>query len=370
MPLIFMRGLGDDLLGLLLHILFLIPSLAWATTPTVTFVTGTFQKGQTLTLTGTYMMDENKTNWGVAYKTGTKYGFEGSGYTADGYSNAPDYNPQDRGYDSTVKLMGSNSFKGRIYTPPTSSSCPGDNHSCGLYITLSEDGITGSDIYVRLYSRWYSSGAGDLWPQSHIKMLDVQGTGTQMYFQPNTTGGSRLPTEMNMVYDGAGHPYSVANLMTQNRWYCMEARFKWSSPYNFTAWVDGVQLASVTPKSVGSYTYVLFNIINACKFSGLDLSNWTDAFAVSTSRVYPSSMIEIGNNSDYGLAKKVKQAPVFLSDTSIQVTCDLMRLGAGPYYLWVTNNRQERSATYKLSGGNGGSPNPVKGLSFSGGSLK
>ena len=82
-----------------------------------------------------------------------------------------------------------------------------------------------------------------------------------------------------------------------------------------------------------------------------DLYNWTDGFTISTSRVYPSSVIEIGNNSTYALSTKVYQAPTALSDTSVAITCDLTGLGAGPYYLWVTNNKQERSDPYDLSGG-------------------
>lgn len=217
-----------------------------------------------------------------------------------------------------------------------------------MYIDLSDDGVSGQDIYVRMYSRWNSIGTG-VWPASHIKMLDVQGTGDQMYFQP-AAGGS-LPTQMNMIYDSANHLYSVANFLQENRWYCMEARFKWSSPYNFTAWVDGVQLASVTPSSAGSYSYVLFNMINACEFEGLDLTNWTDGFTVSTSRVYPSCMVEVGNNSVYASATKVYQAPVFLSDASIQFLVDLTGLGNPPHYMWITNNKQERSSVFHLKVG-------------------
>jgi hypothetical protein len=314
-----------------------------AATPTISNVSGSLQTGSTITISGQYLVDEDKTNWGTAYKTGTKYGFEGSNYTTDGYMAAPDANPQERGYDSTVKLMGSKSFKGRIYG--TSSGCPGGNHSSGLGI---DDAPNNTDIYVRMYSRWHSSGTGSKWPASHIKMLDVQGTGDQLYFQP-VAGGS-LPSQMSMMYNSAPHNYTINNFLTDNRWYCMEARFKSSSPTNFTAWVDGVQLANTNGVSTGSYSYVLFNMINACEFTNLDLTNWTDNFAVSTSRIYCSSIIEVGNKADYVTATKVYQEPIFLSDGSVQIKLDLTGLGSGPYYLWVTNNRQSRSAVYALDG--------------------
>jgi hypothetical protein len=334
--------------------------LSYATTPQISNVTETAQSGSNIiTISGQYMMDENKINWGTAYKTGTKYGFEGSSYTSDGYGEAPDVSPQERAYDTSVKLMGNKSFRGRIYG--NSSNCPGGNHSSGLYITLSEDGVGSStDFYVRLYSRWRSTGTGSKWPLSHIKMLDVQGSGDQMYFQP--AAGSNLPTQMSMVYDSTPHNYTVSNFLQEDRWYCMEARFKTSSPHNFTVWVDGTQIASVTPSSVGTYAYILFNIINACEFVNLDLTNWTDGFTVSTSRIYPSSVIEVGNSSDYAGSKKVYQEPLFLSDSSVQVKLNLNGLGSGPYYLWVTNNRQERSTAYPISGRAISSPTSPSGL--------
>ncbi len=326
----------------------------FAATPTISSVSGTISSGQTITIAGANMVDENKTDWGSAYRTGTKYGFEGSSYSADGYGEAPDMNPQERAYDSDVYLMGAKSYRGRIYG--NSSSCPTDNHSSGLYTTLSSDGVSGQDIYVRLYSRWKSTGSGSKWPTSHIKMLDVQGTGAQLYLQP-AAGGS-LPNQMNMVYGGANHLYPVSNFLQEDRWYCMEARFKWSSPSNFTAWVDGVQLASVNDVSVGSYLYVLFNIINACGFTNLDLTNWTDAFTISTNRVYPASQIWISNSSTFSTATAVQQEPVYLSDSSVQAKVNLSGLNADPLYLFVTNNRQETNAAYTLTGGGGDTESP------------
>lgn len=312
--------------------------------PSVSGVSGTLNNGQTLTIIGSYLVDEDKTNWASEYKNGTMYGFEGTSYIADGYADAPDDNPQERGYDSDVKLMGSKSFKGRIYG--TSS---GTNHSSGIYV----DNNIGTDLYVRLYSRWKSTGAGSKWPESHIKMLDVQGDGGvwQCYLQPDAIdGGAILPTQINMVYGGQNHLYGVANFLQEDRWYCMEARFKSSSPANFTAWVDGVQIDSVSPSVDGPWQYILFNMINARGFTNLNLSNWTDNFTISSSRIYPSSKIEIGNSSNYTTATKVYQEPLYLSDGSVQIKADLAGLGSGPYYLWVTNNKQERSAVYNLSG--------------------
>lgn len=90
---------------------------------------------------------------------------------------------------------------------------------------------------------------------------------------------------------------------------------------------------------------------NACGTgSSFSLDNWMDGFVLSSSRVYPSSIIEISNNATYGQGGVVSQEPVYLSDGSVQIKANLSGLGSGPYYLFVTNNRQETSVAYNLSG--------------------
>ena len=103
---------------------------------------------------------------------------------------------------------------------------------------------------------------------------------------------------------------------------------------------------------------VLFGMINmCCQGSGFDLTNWIDNFTISTSRIYPSTVVEAGNNPNYDTAAKVYQEPIYLSDNSIQIRLNLSGLGSGPYYLWVKNNKQERSVAYSLTGGD--SPSPI-----------
>lgn len=326
----------------------------FATTPSITGVSGTVQNGQVITISGQYLMDEDKTNWFTPFKSGTTYGFEGSSYTADGYDIAPDEMVHGtRGYDTNVKLSGNKSIYGNVtYAGKTGA---GFNY---------EFGSSRTEIYARMYSRWNSTGSW-VWPESYIKNLYALGNYSEgLYLQPsNVVSGKALPTTMNMHYNSAPHEYSVNNFLQNNRWYCIEARMKTSSPPNFSAWVDGVLLASVTPSASGTMERLEFGMINmCCQGSGFNLTNWVDNFVVSTSRVYCSSIVEIGNSSNYETATKVYQAPVYLSDNSVQVTVDLTGLGDGPYYLWVTNNKQERSSAYALSGGGNNPPSPPFGL--------
>ncbi len=333
-------------------------SSLFAATPQINTVVGTLQSGAVMTISGQYLMDEDKTNWLSPFKTGTSYGFEGASYTSDGYYFAPDEMVHGtRGYDTNVKLSGSKSIYGRV-TAATKTGA-------GFGIDL-PSGMT--EIYTRFYSRWNSAGSWK-WPDSYIKNhLPLGNFSDGQYTQPRYGSSSALPTEIDMTYDSQGHGYAVTNFLQNNRWYCFEIRNKTSSPTNFTVWVDGVLIASVSPAigSQGTMERVLFGMINmCCQGPGFDLTNWIDNFTVSTSRVYPSSFIAIGNSSDYATATKVYQAPVYLSDTSVQITANLLGLGAGPYYLWVTNNRQERSAAYPLSGGIAppdAAPSPPTGL--------
>jgi hypothetical protein len=95
----------------------------------------------------------------------------------------------------------------------------------------------------------------------------------------------------------------------------------------------------------------MMGIINACGTNAaFDLDHWWDGFAASKSRVGLASMIEIGNSPDYATATRVYQAPQYLSEITSQIKVDLSGLGSGPYYLWVTNNRGERSLPFSLSG--------------------
>ena len=311
----------------------------YAAIPTIFNVSGTIQTGQTLTITGTTMMDENKTNWQPMFQSGTAYGFEGTSYTNDNYGRSPDemtYGTQ--GYATDVKLSGSQSAWSHCTVP--------EKTGAGFYFEL-DNGRT--EMYFRGYFRWVSNGTWK-WSDSYSKNMYTNGT---FYVQPAASGASALPTQMLLGYDsgyGGPHLFDVDNFLINGRWYCIEARYKGTSPQNLTFWVDGKEYGNVSPaEALGTMNYPSFGPINmCCQGAGFDWWEWVDNYTASTSRIYPSTIIEIGNNSDYATATKVKQPLTFISDASTLITADLTGLGAGPYYLWVTNNRQERSAAYVL----------------------
>lgn len=341
---------------LLISLFALLPLLAYAD-PTISSVTGTVGQGNTLTINGTLLLNENNTNWLAEFRTGTKYGFEGASYLADDYFVAPEHDYGTRSYDATVKLMGEKSYKGRIVA---------GQRATGL--TSNDDYLPSGtrSLYVRFYSRWHSAGTTTKWPDAYIKLLDTEGTSDQLYLQPcggscgaDGQGQGALPTHMTMQDGNGSTSYAVTNFLQDNRWYCIEAYFNSTASPVFTAWVDGVQIGTRTP-GAGSANddleYIAFNMINlddpSVAGTDFDLSNWTDNFTLSTSRVYPSCLVEIGDSPTYASATKVTQALTSISDTSVSFTADLTGLGDGPYYLWITDNRQVSSDPYTLGATN------------------
>ena len=326
-------------------------SSAEGTTPQISSASGTVSQGNTITISGSNMMDEDKTDWDEFFSDNPDASsFEGTSPSDDGYSAI---GPSDGTYVTNVKVLGSQSIK--FHVEGASSNCPYDNLTS--YNAINPEGGDTGDLYYRVYARWNTED--DSWPTSHIKMIDCQGSGAQYYFQP--ANGSVRPSYMNVAYDSTNHNYAIPSGQLENdRWYAMEVRWKSTSPYAYQAWVDGTEIADDSPTNPGSLNYLLFGVINCCgTTSSFSLDHWMDGLAVSTSRIYPAAIVEIGDSSNYSTATKLHQEPLLISDSSIQVKVDLTDLGSGPYYLWVTNNKQERSSYYQLQTDQATNPSPA-----------
>jgi hypothetical protein len=86
------------------------------------------------------------------------------------------------------------------------------------------------------------------------------------------------------------------------------------------------------------------------------MQQYIDNMAISTTRVYPSTIVEISGD---GGSTWTYQPPTSLSETSIQITASLPTLTAANYILRVTNNSQlvagtTSTTTYTLGSGSGG----------------
>jgi len=319
-------------------------AIAFAVTPVVTSVSGAIQSGQILIISGTNMVNEDRTAWDRFFTDNVNASsFEGASPKADGYSDPG--GPQGGTYDSNVKLLGNKSM--RFHAQGASGNCPVGN--LDDYNSIDPEGGDDNDYWIRLYARWRLNGGG--WPASHIKMIDAQGQRVaQIYFQPVQTGGP-LPSSFDAAHDGSSHYASIPSGQLQNdRWYGIELHWRSTGANLFDAWIDGVQVYSANPVNKPALQWIMMGLINLCGTnSSFNLDHWWDGFAVAKSRIRLASTIEIGNSPDYATATKTYQAPEFLSDTSSRIKVNLTGLGAGPYYLWVTNNRGERSQPLPLS---------------------
>jgi hypothetical protein len=298
-------------------------NLSLAATPAISNVSGSIATGQIITISGANMMDEDRSNWLSKFKTGSSYGFEGSSPSGDGYACTGGT------YSSSVKLSGNKSIdyhvSGATGSGQLESRCWVD--------------YTGSDYWVRGNVRWDATGG---WPTNFIKMMLGE---PGFYFQPQE--GSSLPSKMRM---NGFYPSIPSGQLESGRWYTIEAHIKRTSPTIFEGYMDGTFLGTESGAGGGN-TWLEFGIINLSGTpSSFDMHHYWDNLVLSTSRAYPSSIIEVSNNSVYGQGTIKYQEPMTLGDSSSQIKLNLNGLGSGPFYLWVTNNRQERSAGYILSG--------------------
>lgn len=321
----------------LLTVLGCVPAIGLAATPTVTSVLGSVQTGQIVTITGTSMVSEDRSNWDPFFlSTPSASGFEGANFNADGWEGGEAFT-----YDTSVKLMGAKSARSH-HEGATSINHTNISYNSKLSI--------GGDLYLRVYLRF--KVANGIWADNYHKIfasyapnsafLDWLGNGGKAYKQ------IAIITGTNTVGSIPGGP------LQEDRWYCVEFKIPSGPPHNYRAWIDNQLVIdrndSRSPQ--GTAWDLQFDINHCCTPSGYSKDNWWDGLAISRTRVGPASLIEIGNTSDYATATKVYQAPEFLSDSSSQIKVNLSGLGTGPFFLWVTNNRGERSVAYALSASN------------------
>jgi len=181
------------------------------------------------------------------------------------------------------------------------------------------------------------------------------------YFQP-AANGTNAPTQWlmrggNSATGTQGDMPNPPDSMANGRWNCFEVRYNHSG-HTTTGWLDDQLMATDTATASDTVDYVLFGIPN---YSGANATFdlWFDNYTMSSSRIYCSSIVEIADGSTYATATKRRQALTSLADGTIVITADLTGLGAGPYYLFVRNNKQEQSAAFELGGGGGDSTAPT-----------
>jgi uncharacterized membrane protein YgcG len=326
----------------------ILPFLAHAAgTPTITSISGDLTNGNIITVNGGNFIQMNTTNWIPFFQNNPNASnFGGASPAADGYSTQ---GPQGGVYDTSFYLMGTQSM--RFDISGVSTTCPQDN--LFSYNAILSGGGDAQDLWIRAYVAYDS--ADNLWIANQLKMFMCEGFGPGQYvYEP--ANWATLPSQMEADYDGMSHRANIPSGTLQNRrWYCMEVHWQTAAaPYVYQGWIDGVEIFNANPQTQGCLTSILFGLINACgTTSGFSVSNWFDGLAVSTSRVYPASTIQVGNSPTYGEGNEQYQQPIYLSDNQVQFVLNTSAVGPGPYYLWITNNSQATNDYYIVQAGDG-----------------
>jgi chitodextrinase len=343
-------------------IIFGVYTVAHAATPTITNVTGTIATGQTLTITGMNMVNETATNsnWDTAFQSNSKmYGFESAVSSGTALKTSPandnwylrNNSPpgtqpsgaisNDCRFVASPKLAGSLSMHCRAYGGKSMQTNDGGSGFSAY------PGSTSGNFYFRYYTRYRTNNGN--YPDVYTKMTVTQpsGSGSMWYLDWAGASAGQTPSALTTKYGAISGP-SPSLKLENDRWYCFEGA--WLSPGTYQLWVDGKLIVNTSPGvSMPDNAYPQWGIINFRSNNVYaDFSQWLDNLAFGhTSRIYPSSTIEI--SGDNGTTWKW-QPPTSLSDTSIAVQSELPTLTATNYLLRVTNNLQQTSSTYKLTG--------------------
>jgi hypothetical protein len=308
---------------------------ALAVTPTVSNVTGTIATGQTLTITGTNMMSENKATWESAF-SGTAYGFEGSSPETDGYYQAS-HNTWDCIYTTNQKVMGSKSLQSHGQGSWTSGDGPASH--VWWYPTLS------GDVWMRFYVKFVVN-AGTI-PSNYQKVVMAMsaGSGGIYYLDINIDQWASI-----YPIDGSNERFDWGSVPTQDKWHLVELHWKFSVTRLYEVYLDGTLTHSGTGMSAVDFGYMAIGMINWSQVTAqptFNMDTFYDGFAIASSRIYGASTVQVSGNG----TQWKNQEPLFISETSQQIKLDLTGLTGSDYQLRVINQRQETSATYDLDGG-------------------
>lgn len=271
-------------------------------------------------------------------------------------------------FDSQMAILGNQSYRNNIHYTQLewkyARECPGKGE---FYNLTWWDAPNADQYYYRYYVRY--SGPLFQWTNISWKQLYVHNL-----FNLNPCMWDNPPPNRGPArYDIQGQARIFAHLpeaVALERWYCIEIWVKKNGPgVNLKFWLDGEECGIYDEHDQAPQQFpwskcyqeknqkLIFGPLelgttNCQNFTYEQLpvnqSIWFDGFAMSSTRIYPASLVEMGNNSDYAKAKKIRQEILHISDTQIRFRVNTTGLNRGPYYVWVTNNKQERSKAYSL----------------------
>lgn len=291
------------------------------------------------------MISRDETDWDACV-TSNKGGFEGANPSADGWTVSA------QSYDTSIKLIGSKSIG---WTASNATGNPGA-------LLYNANGDSGVEIRnVAWYTRNDVSVGNDEWCQNYQKIWNNYPSPDPLIGLNFNFIGNNATAYTSVGISEDGGDYTSGSIpggaIQSGKWYHMELQFNPSSPYDFKCWINGTLTIDDNLSGDQGQQNDGHNFDLNRQGTGFDQSNygcrtnWDDV-VISSSRIYPACKVEISDNSTYGSGTLVYQYPTTIGDSSTVVICDLTGLGAGPYYMFVTNGQNQRVTTaYNLSGG-------------------
>lgn len=350
---------------LLLALFFALPISVSAATPTISNVSGTVANGQTLTIAGTNMIQENTANW---IRTDSAYDTSSATVLDETYFNASDCtgtfttgqkmcslgwyfdnaasSPENTAtFDTSFYLLGSKSVR----LNENNLNCI-QATSCGAdALEHVKDMSTTAPWYVSSYANYHGS-----FSTHYEKFYLGCNAGICRYLDYGNNSDSSA-NGFNLKNGGESGPTNSGGFpWTTDQWHYWELKVDpTTSPGDtFTIWWDGKQVSQYTfnTHSGGQASFSEVGVPNWSELDGGTLSPvtvWINRYAFSTSEIYPASVVEISGD---GGSTWTYQIPTHLSDMSSAITANLPTLTAASYKLRVTNNQQQTSAMYNLTG--------------------
>lgn len=318
-----------------------------ATTPSISNITGTISPGQSIIISGSNLIDQDTTDWDW---TESNSSFEGTSYTDDGYVIGGC--PNGCNYSTSTKLLGNKSFESQVALGG-GATCPGGvaYYSDNIYSNLGQ-----TNGYMRAYIR-FDENMADVWSVNrYFKLIYWRASCNIVIDFVQTIWATQ-------IYVGTHDYTETFNLPQQlaaNKWYSFEIQGDTITDTT-RIWFNGVLVGTISHALNGDTCQYLSVVgINACAESEppLDGKMYVDGFVQSSSRVYPAAIVEVSDNVVYASGNKVIQDVQTLSDSSVAIdykesgydlTGTSTTLEGTERYLWITNNKQERSSGFELT---------------------
>jgi hypothetical protein len=341
------------------------------TTPTIDDVTwtGELATGKTLTVAGTNLQDEDTANYDAAWNA-SDFGFEGASLSADGW-----FGGEDLVYDSSVSLLGSKSVYWTSRGDDNDESQAGRTEAGTTYRSAGNElSTTAGNFFLRVYMREDPTLGNDTWCDQVHKYFANPNGAVQPYFL-HDVGDPDPSTAYRGIYlflqgegsnfdhyyrfsSGTQSKYQGSSVWEPKKWYCFEAEIPGASPWQFNVWINGEQISPTTgngrasqdPTTAPNDFEFPWNSITSDV--GTVHRHWYEGWAYSVidgNRCYPACVVQIDDTSDFSNAPKY-QWPISITNTSVQVECDLTGLTGPNYWMRVTNGRNEASSIRALTG--------------------